>query len=60
MDINVFRGLLTVVLFVLFVALVARTYSRSRKADYQAAARLPLEDNDGRVTPMENNHADNI
>lgn len=46
MDIGTFRGLLTVILMVLFIALVFWAYSRRRKADFSAAARLPLEDNE--------------
>lgn len=46
MDIGTFRGLLTAVLMVLFVALVFWAYSRRRKEDFEAAARLPL-DSDG-------------
>jgi cytochrome c oxidase cbb3-type subunit 4 len=47
MDIGTFRGLLTVVLMVLFVALVFWAYSRRRHEDFEAAARLPLDDDDG-------------
>ena len=44
MDIGTFRGVLTAVLMVLFVALVIWAYSRRRRADFEAAARLPLDD----------------
>ena len=49
MDIGTFRGLLTAVLMLLFVALVFWAYSRRRKEDFEAAARLPL-DNDGSLS----------
>jgi cytochrome c oxidase cbb3-type subunit 4 len=44
MDINTFRGVVTGVLLVLFLCLVAWAWSRSRKPDFDAAARLPLDD----------------
>jgi cytochrome c oxidase cbb3-type subunit 4 len=43
MDIGTFRGLLTVVLMLLFIALVFWAYSRRRREDFEAAARLPLD-----------------
>lgn len=48
MDIGTFRGMLTAVLMVLFIALVFWAYSRRRKEDFEAAARLPLDGDDGR------------
>jgi cytochrome c oxidase cbb3-type subunit IV len=44
MDIGTFRGIVTAVLLVSFVWLVAWAYSTSRRASFEAAARLPLED----------------
>ena len=44
MDINIFRGIVTAVLLVLFVSLVVWAWSKSRKADFDAAARLPLDE----------------
>ena len=44
MDINIFRGIVTGVLLVLFLVLIAWAWSKSRRADFDAAARLPLED----------------
>lgn len=38
------RGLITLVLLVLFIALVAATWSRRRQGEFDAAARLPLEE----------------
>ena len=46
MDIGTFRGVLTAILMVLFIALVFWAYSRRRHADFSAAAQLPLEDDD--------------
>ncbi|MDY0023022.1 cbb3-type cytochrome c oxidase subunit 3, partial [Arenimonas caeni] len=37
-------GISTVLLLILFLAGVAWAYSRKRKPDFDAAARLPLED----------------
>lgn len=44
MDVGTVRGLITLALLVAFVALVAWAWSKRRKADFDAAARLPLED----------------
>ena len=44
MDIGTVRGLITLVLFVAFVALIIWAYSRRRKADFDELARMPLED----------------
>jgi cytochrome c oxidase cbb3-type subunit 4 len=44
MDIGTVRGLITAALFVAFIALVAWAWSKRRKADFDALARMPLED----------------
>ena len=44
MDINVFRGIVTAVLLGLFVSLVFWAWSKARKESFDAAARLPLEE----------------
>jgi cytochrome c oxidase cbb3-type subunit 4 len=44
MDINVFRGIVTAVLLGLFIWLVLWAYGKQRKEAFEAAARLPLED----------------
>jgi cytochrome c oxidase cbb3-type subunit 4 len=44
MDMGIVRGLITLVLFLLFIGLVAWTWSRRRKKDFDEAARLPLDD----------------
>lgn len=43
-----FRGLFTLVMILLFVALVVWAYSSKRKQTFDAAARLPLEDDDSK------------
>ncbi len=42
MDINDMRSAVTVVSFLLFLALVAYTWNRRRKAEYDEAANLPF------------------
>jgi cytochrome c oxidase cbb3-type subunit 4 len=44
MDINIFRGVITVALMGLFIALVVWAYGRARHDDFARLARLPLED----------------
>ena len=44
MDLGVFRGIITGVLLVLFIALVCWAWSRKRTATFDALARMPLED----------------
>jgi cytochrome c oxidase cbb3-type subunit 4 len=44
MDIGTFRGIVTAVLLALFVWLVVWAFSKSRRAAFDAAARLPLEE----------------
>jgi len=44
MSIGTFRGIVTAVLLGLFVWLVVWAYSKSRRADFDAAAHLPLEE----------------
>lgn len=44
MSIGLIRGLITVTLFVAFIALWYWAWSKNRQADFDAAARLPLED----------------
>ena len=44
MDINALRIAVTVVSLLLFVALVAHTWSRSRRQEHEAAAELPFFD----------------
>jgi cytochrome c oxidase cbb3-type subunit 4 len=44
MDVNDLRAVVTVISLVLFLALVGWAWSRSRKAAFDEAARLPFED----------------
>lgn len=44
MDINTFRGIVTGALLLLFVCLIGWAWSKARRADFDAAARLPLEE----------------
>lgn len=44
MELGLLRGLFTLTLLVLFIALIATTFSRRRKGIYDAAARVALED----------------
>ena len=44
MDINLFRGLMTALLLVLFVGVWVWAWLPSRKRDFDEAARLPLDE----------------
>ena len=44
------RGVITLILMLLFIAVTIRTWSRSRKESFESMARLPLEDDDKAVT----------
>jgi cytochrome c oxidase cbb3-type subunit 4 len=44
MDIGIFRGIVTAVLLGLFVWLTVWAFGKSRRAAFDAAARLPLEE----------------
>lgn len=46
MDIGLFRGLTTVILLILFIGLWFWSWSKKRGAEYEAASRAPLEDDD--------------
>ena len=46
MTLGLFRGLLTAVLFLAFIGLWIWAWSKQRKDDFDAAARLPLEADD--------------
>jgi cbb3-type cytochrome oxidase subunit 3 len=45
--IGVYRGLFTLLLMFLFIALTVATWSRRRKPEFDAMAALPLEDGTG-------------
>jgi cytochrome c oxidase cbb3-type subunit 4 len=44
MDINLIRGILTVVIFIAFVGIWVWAWGSRRKSDFDASAALPLED----------------
>ena len=44
MDYSLFSSVMTVVMLVVFLVIVAWTYSSRRRAAFEAAARVPLED----------------
>jgi cytochrome c oxidase cbb3-type subunit 4 len=46
MDINTLRTTITVLALITFLAIVAWAWSSRRRADFDAAARLPLEEDD--------------
>ncbi len=46
MDINDFRGLLTAVAMFSFLGLCVWAWSKKRKAEFDASAQLPLEDDE--------------
>ena len=48
MTLGTFRGIVTGALLVLFIWLIAWAWSKSRRADFDAAARVPLEEEDSR------------
>jgi cytochrome c oxidase cbb3-type subunit 4 len=44
MDINFVRSLITALLFIVFIGIVLWAWSKGKRDDFEAAARLPLED----------------
>ena len=44
MDLGLFRGVLTVVLFLAFIGMWIWAWSSKRRSDFEQAANLPLED----------------
>ena len=44
MDLNLLRSVLTAVMFAVFIGIVVWAWSAGRRAGFDAAARLPLED----------------
>ena len=44
MDVNTLRAIVTIISFVVFVGICWWAFSRKRKADFEEAARLPLND----------------
>ena len=56
MDINDFRGFLTAVLLFSFIGLCIWAWSSRRKADFNAAAALPLEEDQDMTFSDEGTH----
>jgi len=50
MDINTVRAGVTVAALITFLCIVAWAWSSRRRADFDAAARLPLEEDDSAQT----------
>ncbi len=48
-DINLVRGILLILLIIAFLAIWAWAWSRKRKATFDKAAMLPLEEDQGQV-----------
>ncbi|HEU4601266.1 MAG TPA: cbb3-type cytochrome c oxidase subunit 3 [Steroidobacteraceae bacterium] len=48
-QLGLFRGLLTAVLFCAFLVLWVWAWRKARKQDFDSAARLPLQDDDGSI-----------
>lgn len=44
MDMGTFRGIMTAILMAAFIGMVIWAWSRHRRADFEEAAALPLED----------------
>lgn len=50
MDINLFRSVLSVVVFAAFLCIVMWAWSARRRSDFEVAARLPLDDDGVEMT----------
>jgi cytochrome c oxidase cbb3-type subunit 4 len=59
MDLNLIRGILTVVIFFAFIGICAWAFSSRRKSDFDASAALPLEE-DVLINDNSNNRRENI
>lgn len=46
MDINIFRGVMTLIVMLLFIGLCIWIYSKKRKPIYDNAARMALDEDD--------------
>ena len=55
MDINLVRSILTAVMFAVFMGIVLWAWSGRRKSDFEAAARLPLDDDQAEQEMARNN-----
>jgi cytochrome c oxidase cbb3-type subunit IV len=50
MDINTIRSIVTVVAFLTFLGIVVWAYGDARKSRFDAAARLPFEEDENHTT----------
>ncbi|MBD3652883.1 cbb3-type cytochrome c oxidase subunit 3, partial [Kangiella sp.] len=50
MDINIFRGVMTLIIMLLFIGLCIWVYSKKRKPMYDQAARMALDEDDKEST----------
>ena len=48
-DINLARGILLILLIIAFLGIWAWAWGKKRKPEFDAASRLPLEEDDGKV-----------
>jgi cytochrome c oxidase cbb3-type subunit 4 len=55
-DVNLVRSTVTVMLFVLFITLCRWAWSDRRRAEFDAAARLPFEDGDEALRNAKESH----
>jgi len=60
MDMNLARSIMTIVLFSVFIAIVIWAWSRKRKAAFDAAARLPFDDETGLEAPREDQESGSV
>ena len=49
MDINIIRGVLTIVLIIAFLGLVVWAWSSKRKDTFDKLSQMPLEEDDGQA-----------
>ena len=50
-DINLARGIVTILWFALFIAIAVSTWSKRRSKEFEAAARMALEPCDSAAAP---------
>ena len=50
-DLPTLRGIVTAILIVLFAGIVAWAWSHRRRADFEAASKLPLEEDRSEASP---------
>jgi cbb3-type cytochrome oxidase subunit 3 len=53
LDLGIVRGVVTVVWLLLFIALWVAVWSKGRRAEFEAAARLPFDAPEGNPTHEE-------